>query len=497
MPKPPKLPRSSWKTPPLGYDRKLGWYFCLEAHFEAAPIPLVACRPWETVAELLEMLGDHRVSMDSWAGTQRIARSEVDFRKSTYTHKFDAMASTLAKPEFWRRLGPAAEDLWSMEAMRGGSSPQRVWSLWNRLGRDDEHVGLALRVARTHVLQSRIKTPMDPLWELAQSFLARASAAGACYGRGDMRYTHETYREIPFDPPLTALAWAALRPGRDVAVPDLHSINLLNAQLVRRLGGLEALGHRIDSRTHGWRVEELEGGAVLLMPVAGGPWALDFEERSPANTWLNFAALFSAAGVFAIDVYARAHPCDLKAVTAAHDRLEQEQREREARRDGLTQPAAPRPTRPPRFLQGLVKPAPASRTTPENRLCFDVVGTGSDGALTVYGLPAGPREFYGVLRAGSPHAGRAIFSFDARVDGYDAEIEYPPTLSRRKLAQLVCPSCQGRLFRLRLEVEYPDDLDPADPQQAARPEDFFSWLTAIARCAGCAWTGTVAEIETA
>lgn len=345
-------------------------------------------------------------------------------------------------------------------------------------------------------------------------FFRFAHEAGAFYGRGKLSTIPDDIRfDVEFDDKVMRSLWQECAKRERLMVPWIYPFNFLSKGHVNAIGGIDALRAPWLRFVHGPLIVDIDGGAL----IAKGPlskWSLH-PEPSPSycidrtvddfSVW--FLSLFAARNMLAVQ--------NTDWLAKEHDRIEAFQRRQRER-----SPETPRPSRslsswlsqlskkPPRCIRDVAVPArngrgkqapghPGAGTT-----LFEIRVRGEDKPLTVYGRPLADDTGLGSpIMVGSLKLERAVFMFEALLDGWDGEnsgnAESPFPLDRPRLVQFKCPRCDGRHFHLRAAFEYPDDLDELNDQERARTEDFFTWFWILGRCSGCQWEGTIADIECA
>ena len=90
--------------------------------------------------------------------------------------------------------------------------------------------------------------------------------------------------------------------------------------------------------------------------------------------------------------------------------------------------------------------------------------------------------------------------FDPKRHGYDAEHgSRPATLcGEGERSPFSCPHCQASTFEVIARFEYSSEgLYGDDEQLVDRAEDYFTWLTLLGRCAGCAQETHIVDFECA
>ncbi|MCB9846076.1 MAG: hypothetical protein H6811_08845 [Phycisphaeraceae bacterium] len=93
---------------------------------------------------------------------------------------------------------------------------------------------------------------------------------------------------------------------------------------------------------------------------------------------------------------------------------------------------------------------------------------------------------------------RPRFSFDNRRDGHDGESGFTADEEDLPLTQYLCPECGQAQFECFVAFEYPIDLEESlEGDDAARPQDFYTWFSLLVYCDNCDHGDEAASIECA
>jgi hypothetical protein len=511
FPPPQKLPREldQWRSPVAGFPgRNPHQFVVMESRLGRSEVLPAALNLHQVIALLAKLLGDHRVTIDSGMKARDVRHSRLGWRFEQYHISLHCLLSWLASADAWRQLDAIGSTHFSIDAHRGGGKTRElVWRFeWDQGGAP------RLRVRTKHFTKGEATEVND----LVSTFLRNSADAGAVYGRAGLVQVPPTHRHTSPEPLFESVSrvfhWEkALDTGRPV-VPWVQRVNLLDASRLEQLGGIEALKPFVVG-SEGLQLES-HGTHVIIWTNRLATWHFDdCLESSDGEDHLSFAAegllhLFAKAGMLPVQnmdwVLAQTEVWRREADPKTRSKLAQPVRVRGRPMSEWLQHLQ---TRPPRWLAGCAA-APSTGLPPKfadqfhpGCVHFAISPPEGKSALTLYGAPIGSPVLVGSpVLAGSPSRDRAVAVFDQLSDGWDAQCvleEDRPPIQACRVHQFKCPSCDGRLFRLRAILEYPDDLDELPERDKARAEEFFTWLWIVATCASCNWCGIAADVECA
>jgi len=471
------------------------------------PFDLQELRPWEIIRALVDLHGEHIVTLDV-SGLAPPKQSAERWRRSRWSWKMEVPSAWLAQQQSWADHAEVLGKDPQITARRGGgSSSHLAWWLhwaWHDIGRRGE---CKLELATRSITYEQL----EELNVLIDLFFTSSNRIGALYGRGLIERT-DPRRTLGGElDTLTHSLWHDCRQRDRDVVPDVYELNLLGPSMLKRMGGLEALPLTWPEK-NAIKVTPLEGGAALVRThrlsvddFNTETWK--YEEDIAERSWLLY--LFAKAGL-TIEQNLQWYPeyvaaTEKQAKEAPPSPADQQRQLREQRAAARALFVDLRSC-PPSCINLTPKPVlddKALRRLGHNEewvTAFDLRGDRNTDAFTLYGRPTADKLQLGSpVRAGSLDPDRAALNFDAYLHGWDgAQVEPGSRTDTRKLKQFKCPKCQGRHFRLRAFFEYADDTASSlDDKDLPRAEDFFTWFSLDARCVACSWKGTVADIETA
>lgn len=522
---------TTWRSPAQGWESSQpDLELRLETYYRELP-DLADLHAWELMAQLATLLGPHRLELHSHAEAKALYNTPADWRSSGGSSGGTLRLSThdLATEAFWRGvMAPITKDGWRFTACRGGGATRhRVWSL-KMEAYPRSPVQLRFNLMLRHVHPSAA----PEVQEFALKFFALAATSGDCvYGRGELLRWEDDEDTIggslgaggTLDRLVKRELWRDAPIVEKPLVPGAFWANFLgNAHM-------DKLGSATELRERRLRITTIEGVGYrpkfLTFPnghclVLLGPLEAFHLQRTSNWDW-NHAHSFAMAATWLTHEYGKAGLL-VEQELGWYDRVLrdwEEQRAVIAARSAADAADEYSPVQgadaveymtyfwqnPPRCVRPVAAVADPKDTHDEdNRFHaltthFYIRPDGHDEAYTVYGRPTRESPLLASpIRIGSPKADRAVFAFDAASDGWDGEwrdktLPSPPA----RMKQLVCPSCQGRLFRLRAAFEYPGDDEGLDDSARERRQDFFTWFWLVARCASCGRRDVVADVECA
>lgn len=534
---------NDWTTSVSGV-RKRPHTQALVIDFDFQPKPasrpnVLAIQPWKICDRVLSILGNHSVELDSYASSAKLNKSRVSWKRRSDCAVLRTSLQELSLESTWRGIEAAASDTWYIRVTRGSGAGRHPAWLMNFDWHDRE---LSLAIATAHIPHDRsVQRLVNAAFEAAaQSPLLQCGRASVLEAECDPCNIVQADQYQPAFGPASYYSRAHWR-QRSAAkpwIPYIAHANLLNKTQFAALGGhkffkqLNAELRRDPRSSHtDIRISELPNHFIHLQLINIDAFWLTASWRSVEQSYLSDYKLLLtrlAANLGLLHFQDPQITSDLlaerrsfrevpKALVASSFAAAQKSPFTSLSPKQLKTVMSYYWSRPPRCIR-TVGAISSPDTDPkfvtelhEATTCFNVLPLAlgkSDknklSALPIYGLRT-PDEplLASPIRIGSTNSDRAIFSFDSHVDGYDAEIaamdrKLPREAKPRRLKQLVCPDCQGRLFHARAAFEYPLDEElKDDPACWSHRQDFFTWFWLEAQCATCPWRALVADIECA
>jgi hypothetical protein len=537
---------NAWTTPTYGIPgRTTISAFKVELDFAATPDPL-SLRPWELMRIVLGIVGDHKLSISSHAPERVLIDTPRPWRAGRYSCELTAMLSDLGDEQLWRDIAPALQHNCYIWISRGTCERRHFawWFTWNPAR------GLSACEFTLAICTAHIPTPQYGPATALQNLIDTAFNLGAlnehCRGgragtvmwlpsrppQPEFAGSYEGMMPDHFQPQLgsgvlhddSAWSW---RDASKPLVPYIALSNLLAPGLIKALGGIDGIRKAhdniaFDKQHPQFDLHALPSGFARLQfsditdftlrDAAGRDGTLDISR--PGVHW--FAVALAKAKLFLFQDESwqkrrRAENLAAQRAMAAKQIAESrstrksrfQERSKSEQRDELRHFWS----NPPRCIHDVAAIAPptkelAAHGLHEHTTHFWIQPNQREEAFTIYGAPTGkPNTIASPIRIGSTKKDRAVAAFDASEDGWDAESSRRERLLKtpeRRLKQLVCPECQGRMFKPLAAFEYPMDDDlRSDAEAWKRRQDYFTWFWLIAYCATCPWNAVVADIECA
>jgi hypothetical protein len=540
MAKAAKEQKDGWKFPIKGATvgrrrHQVERYFRLYLKFGMGEDCVLSGIP-DFLKKLEHLLGDHEVQLSAGDLHPKAWDTDLPWKRMQYGHNLDLPIRRLANASIWQRVERCIDGAFSsLGAHRGGGAARHlVWWLQYDIPNEacDGDITLLLteRMFRDP-LSSEMRALTCAFFSLGNPNLERR------FGCGELVYLDNAASKIGW----SVESWAyenfvnvALEEEKH-QVPGVRWITFLTAEQLRRLGGfqrlrtsateLAAIGvlHLANTKYSEHPVERIhieplgDGAAVFLAPIdltLNGMWFLDgnctteMEMGGLANyMWLT-SHLRAAGLLYTIpdDWLERYRRAQLEAQSQV---LEQEKeasaRDADAAKRKTRKPKWSVPIEllpPPRCVTGAAKldpKPPRIKEMNESARCYRLGET--DDVLSVYGVTADePTRLKSPILVGSLNPKRAELHFDARIHGWDGEFSEPvpeKSLSQRRLTQLICPKCQGRLFDTWAAFEPTEEEELPEEGGSPPAQDLFTWFWLVARCAACKWSAVVADVECA
>lgn len=490
-------------------------------------------KPWETCAELAELLGEHTATFNTFVKDRVLIPTGLPWVR----YRRDGAALSLgmdvwAREDTWRAAEPVLARLaWLSARRQCGRLKRTVWEMhfspWCDWVPNRSHFQWTFVLAACDV-RRRDEKALSMFFERLYGRAAEADCLGGRAKRVERDRDIDRKRfdgfwttgETPADRSFQH-ATSQLRP----IVPYISAVSLLTPAHLDRLGDPGLLsGMAKHGRTEGdgyahFLVKPLPRGRVAVAigdesPVSVRRWGLPEEQP---NLWrCEHARLLHIAMLrrgmihgFDDDAYSKAHDWVVKGIEPRSTR-DVEVSPPPAAAVSAQDVIEHLRTHPPRCLRGhgrLIEPKrkPGKKGAGTGKAASDVwqtldIGFELDTPTTLYGVKRSDHPLlHSPILAGSTKADRAIFHFDLDEHGFDGEQlgrELPR--SPRRLTQFVCPECQSRVLKITADFEFDiAEWGLGTDAMAQRPQDFFTWLNIRVACAACDWTGEAASIECA
>lgn len=532
---------SSWTTPARGItNRPLNLCLKVELDFSANPAAN-ELRLWEIMERLLPILGDHPLTIDTLAEERTLLDNPRPWKAGRYSCNLNTTLATLTDRQLWLDIQPAFDHLCFIEVRRG-TREQRHLVWWMKI---DPQTGpyapaFELAVCTAHVpkdMASDVEALVHHVFQIGATMSAcvggraghveylpdYAVSAMGCSASADPANYH------PRDAAGLACgenAWRT-RPSDQPLIPYIAHANFVPCDVLKKLGGAprlrtfaEALS--CDPTPPMFTVTDLPRGFANIQFGRFDVGNFASWIRDPSAMKAHAGIRWLAKEVAATGMFLFQDPTwekqYLREVREARQRtLAQAAADRAAATRSRYREQSPAEIRdemaylwshPPRCIRDVsvvARPTEAQRADHElheSTTIFWIRPNSLEEAFTVYGAPSTEEHrLSSPIHVGSLDPDRAVFTFDADTDGWDAESdqrEHVLKRNRKRLHQLACPDCQGRMFKLMAAFEYPIDDDlKDDPKAWARRQDYFTWFWLFAYCATCPWNSLIVDRECA
>lgn len=535
---------NSWTTPSEGLPgHPLDACLRIELDFAENPDPSALCL-WEAMALLCKILGDHKLelfTLDMRNVASDPSGNCLGWRADKHGCSLKTSLAALSNKKIWLDSRAAFNEPCFISVLRGVRAERHlVWWLefHPRTGPYRPYIELAISVAHlTTDALPIVQSLIDVLFNIGATIpVCQAGRAAIVTHRTDFFGRSQGWSESPSQGNFHSASGAGLlhetfswrtRLHEQAMVPYLAPINLFPPAVVRALGGpdrMSALAEQFawipaepvfTTRTLPNGFLQLQFGDLDRRLLLGDPEFASITLRNPGYRWI--AKEIAKSGLFLFQDpsweaqairEARLYRQQSAAAAAAESAASKPSRFLEQSKSDLRAELSHMWSSPPRCIRDVSVVAPLSATQRKALGLHDSVTSfwirpnAREEAFAIYGRSTGePAQLASPIRVGSMKADRAAFNFDVHRDGWDGESSETPDRSAARAArlrQLICPACQGRLFKARAAFEYPLDDDLADdPQAFSHREDYFTWFWLFASCASCDWSGTVADIECA
>ncbi len=510
--------KGGWKSPPQGWPRTNPYEFVrFVVYYRSTPETFV---PYlnNLLGELERLFGKHDVEL-SGSVLPKAWASDLPWRAHTHYTTLKLPISTMRQPAVWKDvtgcLNIKGGHVPSLEARRGGGiAAHTVWALTTMDSRTHypKHHRYSLSIATRHLTERDHRKVQS----LMMTFFSTMLAADVVEGWGeikcrDSQSAGSTDRLYHTDAEWVEEMRSLAFDSEERVILELHDAVLLTAQTVERLGGLQEMKARAadaQSQLEGQHNETHFCWEDYLQPV--GDAVLWFCRPLFLSESLYFGmgrmALWLVNELVRAGVYAPARSDWLDKFNARAEsyRVEREARMRQQKSEPET-PAAPLNLDQAPSCLGF--DAPRAADVPgfelaDLQFAYELKPRDLSKGVTIYGRRTDTPNMLGSpVLVGSTNPERAALFFDDRIHGWDGACAEPTPAKARpigRLAQLICPTCQGRLFKAWPVFTYPDDLAESIPEGLAdRPENLFDWFNLVAECVGCRWNATVVDWECA
>lgn len=533
---------SSWTTPTLGIkDRPLNICFKVELDFSTNP-RVSDLRLWEIMGQLLPILGDHPLHIHTLTEERKLLDNPRPWKGGRHGCDLKTTLAALTNQQLWLDIQPAFNEWCYIEVRRGTREHRHlVWWMIFEPQTGPYAPTFELAICTAHVPKDMAAEVEALVHHIFQIGVSADSCAGGRAGHVEYLPSYftismgfaESVSPANYHPRDAAglacgeHAWHT-RPCNVPLIPYIAHANLVPREFLNKLGGAprvrtfaEALS--CDPITPMFTVTDMPRGFANIQfgrfDVGNfASWIRD-PSAMKAHVGIRWLAKETAAAGMFLFQDPSLEKRELRLV-------------REFRQNALAQAAADRaaatrsPYRdqshtevrnemayfwahPPRCIRDVsfVASPTLSQSTDhelhESTTSFWIRPSSREEAFTVYGAPTSgaTHRFNSPIRVGAVDPDRAVFAFDANHDGWDAETDkrqQRPRQTKRRLRQLTCPDCQGRMFKLKAAFEYPIDDDlKDDPEAWAHRQDYFTWFWLFASCAACPWNSLIVDWECA
>jgi hypothetical protein len=358
--------------------------------------------------------------------------------------------------------------------------------------------------------------------DVVQHFFEAVAMPQCAYAWADFSFL-ETIAVNPADTPWMEVE-SRENEGRRFCrsfIPDVHWMDLLSPQHLEKLDGpeplcteLKALDTGGEARAIGAPIKQFDSGHVLVRSFKHDP-SMNFYPKFPRiDHWLR--CRFAQAGLLLAQsseyfelmrerCRKRGFNEDGVRVSILSDK--ERQAALKAHEDAFQAVMDRVWANPPRCASACAVPlSPRERGALErgkagdNTTAFWIRRNGSDKPLGIWGQAGIWSPIGEPVLVGGPTKADAAFTFNSLFDGYDGEFGHNAERGQpsRPPEPYHCSRCGHDRFHCQVHFEYsPEPGDYEEPGVAERPQDFFTWITLIGKCAQCDKRKTLFEMECA